>query len=337
MAEITEKKPKPAAKVEKINKRIPEQYLFRLLRKTPYVYDGQPVHGAPFLLKSEDTVLWAYKVDEDGNPLLDKLEQPIPYGVDEEAPADHTYFEVRRLRYIPNFNSIFVDEQKGITERIDGQRHNILDNPTIREKLTFNRAELRVKSTEKNLYNFLRFMTQCSLSHPNVRPLKNIDPTYELVDFGYMDRQKIEKGQRKEKAFDIAHTARREELIPHAKFLGIALTTPDGLERDWDAIKYDYKEYALTNADTFLSSFNDPKIKTIYQIKVLSEFGEISYENGTAKWNKTKSFIAQIPNDKEPYDFLASFALTEDGETFANNLKAIYNDVKSKKPNANLV
>lgn len=337
MAETEVKKAKPVAKIEKFNKRVPEQYLFRLLRKIPYVFEGQFVHGAPFLLKSEDTILWAYKTDEDGNPLLDKNDLPIPYGVDEEAPADHNYFEVRRLRYIPNMNSVFVDEQKGVTERVDGQRHQILDNPSIREKLTFNRAELRVKSSEKNLYNFLRFMSQCSPQHPNVRPLKNVDPTFELVDFGYMDKAKVQKGQRKEKAYELAHTARQAELIPHAKYLNIPLTTPDGLDRDWDAIKWDYKEFALNNPDVFLNSFNDPKIMAVYQIRILAEHGEITFDNGAAKWNKTKAFIAQMPNNAEPYEWLASFSLTEDGQTFSNNLRALYNELKQRKPNANLV
>ena len=75
----------------------------------------------------------------------------------------------------------------------------------------------------------------------------------------------------------------------------------------------------------------------VYQIRTLTEYGELTFENGAAKWNKTKAFIAQMPNNAEPYEWLAAFSLTEDGTTFANNLRALYNELKQRKPNANLV
>jgi hypothetical protein len=315
----------------KLNRRLPDFHLFRLTRKVNYVYDGQSAHGGSWTIPAEDNILWAYHDSVDG-------QEERPYGVDETAPLDHQNFQVRRTRYIPSINSIFVDEQKGIKEREDGQRHAILDNAQIREKLTFSRGEIRCKSSEKNLYNFLRFNTQVKDLHPNFKRIKNIDPIFSEENFGYQDEQKVKKGQVRERAYELAHTARMEEVIPHAKFLGIPLVDLAGIERDFDAVRTDYKDFALNNPDTFISSFSDPKIKTLYIIKVLFESGDLSVSNGTAIWGKTRAFIVQLPQDQDPFDFLASFSLTQEGETFSNNLRGVYSDYKSKnKYNTNLI
>jgi hypothetical protein len=315
----------------KLNRRLPDFHLFRLTRKVSYLYDGQSAHGGAFTIPAEDNILWAYHDSVDG-------QEEKPFSVDETAPEGHDNYQVRRTRYIPNINTIFVDEQKGVKEREDGQRHAILDNIQIREKLTFSRGEIRCKSSEKNLYNFLRFNTQSSVNHPNFKRIKNIDPIFMEENFGYQDEQKVKKGQVRERAYELAHTARVEELIPHAKFLGIPLVDMAGIERDIEAVRTDYKDYALTNSDTFINSFSDPKIKTLYIIKILSESGNLTIESGSALWSKTRAFISQIPSDQDPFDFLASFSLTQDGETFSNNLRGVYNDYKSKnKHNTTLI
>ena len=322
MAEI-QTQDKPVKIPEKLNKRLPDFYLFRLLRKIDYMHDGQLAHGGPFGIPAEANILWAYHDSVNGEP-------EKPFTLEEEAPEDWHNFQVRRLRYIPNIQPVFVDEQKGVTERVDGQRHALLDNPNIREKLTFSRGEIRIKSGEKNLYNYLRCNPQISNKHPNVRSLRNTTPIYELVDFGYMDAQKIKQGQRKEKAWELAHTARLEEMIPHAKFLGIPLKDGAGVERDPEAIKIDYKDLALSNPELFTSSFSDPSVKVLFLIKTLFESGDLSTDGGSAFWAKTKSFISQIPIDRDPFQFLAEFSLTEEGKTFSNHLKGVYADHKSK-------
>jgi len=322
---------KPVKIPAKLQKRIPDFYLFKLLRKSNYVFEGQPVHGGPFTIPGEGNILWAYH-DAVGDG------EEKPYSLDEIAPADHNNFQVRRTRYVPNIQAIFVDEQKGIKEREDGQRHTLLDNSQIREKLTFSRGEIRIKSTEKNLYNFLLCNPQISNRHVNSRSLVNRDPIFELVDFGYQDKVKVEKGQRREKAYELALTCRDSDMIPHCKYLGIVLKDPSGIERDMEAIKIDYKEVALTNPDLFLSSFNDPKVKTLFYIKTLSESGDLTFDKGSAFWAKTKAFICQCPVDRDPFEFLADFSLTEEGATFANNIRGVYADYKAKnKDNSSLI
>lgn len=330
-ADVATRKPKEQApsaiKIpEKLNKRIPEFYLFRLLRKIEPISPNGWVHGGPFVIPSESSILWAYH-DAEG----DKEEKP--FGVEEYAPADHTNFQVRRTRYIPNIASIFVDEQKGVGERVDGQRHAILDNIQRAEKLTFSRNELRVKSTEKNLYNFLRTSSQISNPHPNAKSLRNINPVFELVDFAYMDEVVVKKGQTKQKAYELALTARDLDVLPHAKFLNIALKDLSGIDRSMEAIRAEYNEIALTSPDMFINSFNDPKTKILYNLRILSEHNEIAIENATAYWAKTRSFITQISPGREPFEFLAEFSLTTEGQEFSNNIRGVYNDLKARNKN----
>ena len=319
----------PTANRKVITKRTPDFYLFRLLRKVEALKDGQLFYGGDFSIPAESTILWAYK-DATYKP-NGEIDQPeVPYSLVEDAPEGHTNFQVRRTRFIPNIQSIFIDEQKGIPERVDGGSNQILDNPLIREKLKFSKGEIRVTPAEKNLYYFLRVNGQISNLHPNCRIFKAMDAVYEMVDFGYQDQLKIEQGARKERAFELAISAKHENLIPHAKFLGIPLKDNSGLDRDLAAIKADYKDYALTNSELFISSFSDPKTKAMFILSILFEGNNISINNGSATWTKTGSFIVQIPIDKAPIQFLAEYSLTEEGQEFSNNMKSIYTDLKNR-------
>jgi hypothetical protein len=319
--------------VEKQKKRVPDFYLFKLLRRMPVAKDGEVLRVGTVSIPSESTILWAYHdavYDAEGKT----IQEEKPFTLEEEAPENWDNYQVRRTRFIPSMQSIFVDEQKGIKEREDGQRHSILDNSKIRERLVFERNELRVKNTEKNLYFFLFCNGQSARMHPNAKQFTSRDAEFELIDFGYQDKLKIEKGQKRERAYEIAHTARVEEMIPHAKFLGIPLTDSSNVDRDVDAIRTDYKDFALSNTELFINSFSDPKTKMLYIIKILFENQLLLVENGSCYWSKTKGFICQMPNDRDMYTFLAEFSLTDDGREFSNNMKSSYQDVRNRNKNS---
>jgi len=307
----------------KIRKIRPDHYLFKLTEKPEIKEDGFHVGGGFTVLAKVDTVLWAYKEDEESRD-----GDPVPYKLDEEIPFGHDYFQPRDIRYVPNVSTPFVDEQKGIREREPGQIHPILDNDKIAQELTFSHGELRVSGTKQNLVNYLRLTNQCRNQHPNARRFKQVNSTYELIDFSYIDEAKVKKGQLKETAYDTARTARLEEMLPHAKYLGIQMKTPDGVDRDTDSIRSDYKDKALSDSETFLNSFKNPKIKIISQIRTLVEKSEIVFRNGNAYWSKTDTTIKTLDPSKDPFENLAEFSLTEDGETFANNIRGVISNLE---------
>ncbi len=309
---------------KKVQKKEPDFYLFRLTRNIPKdMVPYQRIGGGPFVLKSEDLILWAFhEPDENG---ISK-----PFSVNEVAPPYHDNFQIRKLRYIPSLPSVFEDEQKGITERKIGEVHPILDSIIIRNEITFQNGELRINSKKKNLFHYLRFNSQCKSQHPNVRQLNPTDYVFDFIDFGNLDALKVQEGAKKERAWELAHTARVEHLIPHAKFLNILFKDPLGFDRTIDAIRYDYKEIALSNPNLFISSFDDPKIKLIYKISILTEAAEIVILNGVARWAKTNSIITQIPANEQQTEYLAKYALSEDGKDFEISLNSIFNNYKNR-------
>jgi len=330
---VSSKKEEVKVKAGILAKKTPERFVFRLIPPHHVLIDetlkSQYFNGGgSYGIVSEINLLWAYKLDNDGNPLLNNKGEEVPYAPNEECPKDHNYFQVRTLRYVPSEKSVFVDEQKIIEKMDERGKERILSNPLRTDKLKFARREIIVNSSEKNLFYYLRFNPQAMPLHPNVRQLTPKNPVYEYVDFEYQDRSKVYEGVRREEAYELARNARKEVFIPHAKYLGISLITPNGLERDTDAIRSDYKEKALSNHELFLKSYNDPKIKSLYEIQTLVENGELRLDDGSAKWVKSGTFIVQIPANQDKYDFLASYSLTEEGDNFSSTMRAIYNTLK---------
>ncbi len=309
---------------KKIKQKEPEIHLFRLLRK---VQNGiLPIHsqyGGPFVLKQEDLILWAYhEPDENG---VEK-----PFGINEEAPENHENFQIRKLRYVPSSPSVFEDEQKNIQPRKSGELHPILDNINIRSELTFHMGEIRVYSKKKNLFNYLRFNSQCKTLHPNVRLVNNINPIFDYIDFGVLDAQKVKLGALKERAWEIAHTARVENMIPHAKYLNISFKDPLGMDRTIEAIRYDYKEIALNDPNLFISSFDNPKIRYIYKISTLIENADIIINSNVARWAKTNSVICVLNDDENQSEELANFCISDEGKDFQLTLNSVFDEYKKR-------
>lgn len=300
----------------KTRKPEPREYLFRLTERFPEFYEGSSPYPARIFIKNEDDILWAYK---NGVPL--KLTDTI--GKDDEIE-----YRPRRIRYVSGLPSIFADEQetenRPLPERVTANSDN-------KDKLAFHRGENRVDVNDRARRNFLHCMNQCKNQHPNARQFHKVNAKFEMVDFAYADEQKVLLGQLKEKAYEIARTARTEEMIPHAKYLNIPFNhSATDEEVDIDAVRADYKDKALSSPQLFLDTFNDPKVKIVYQIKTLVENGDITVGGvapGQVHWVKTGTLVTVLPPEREPIDYLADFAITKAGEEFANNLRA-YGAVK---------
>lgn len=227
-------------------------------------------------------------------------------------------FRPRQMRYISSSKSIWVDEQ----HMDEYEKHKmVLDNPENRERLIFARGEIRVPSYDGTRKYFLSNNSQCeNIQDPKVKRMGGKMSTYEMLDFGFADAERVRKGQSKEKAYELAKTAREKEMLPHAKQLGITFTYPlTGEEKDSAAIREDYKDYALQNPEVFLKGYNDPVNKVRYAVKKLVESGEIvidSIAKGQAHWRDTQSLICVIPEDKQPLETVTQFALTDAGADF---------------------
>jgi hypothetical protein len=326
---------KPAAKPQ-VRKILPSRYTFQLLQTFPrHEEGGVGEHFAPrttaFAEKwgatNQDEIYWPYKVDDEGSYTPVKFDYEI-------QPEDRIEYLPRTIRYIYGAKTIFKDEQEQGNDayKLDQNgRNRLLENEQNKSNLEFSKGEKSVDASNRTLWQYLWCMNQCQNQIRHARDERNnrakmINAEFKLLDFAQMAKSKVMLAEEKEKAYEIAKSARKEEMYPHAQRLNIIFTHPGSNDqRDFEDIKAEYKDYAYNNPAEFLKTFNDPRTKVIYQIRSLLDSSDITLMKvpGQAHWVDTGKLITVIPPDTNPIEYLSEYALTKDGEEFSNNLRAL--------------
>jgi hypothetical protein len=273
-------------------KKEPEMYVFRLIKEHEKFHEGSSIFPPRFTIPNKDTVIFNY------------------------GTADEPDFRPRQTRYLDGYKSIYIDEQE--------QNGLVPDNivNSSRNNITFENGHLTIQSWNKTLYEFLITSNLCEQQQ---NKMKTINSVYKLLDFSNTDDNIVEFGKKKDRAYDIARNAPLEEMIPHAKYLGISFSHPStGEERDYDVIREDYKVKALENPETFLLYANNPRLKVLYVVDKGLEKNIITTElvKGQVHWLATKQMIGLIATNKKPVEAITDFALTNEGESFLRTLKA---------------
>jgi len=272
-------------------KREPEMYIFRLLKEHPKYHEGASIFPPYFTIPNKDIILWNFGTENEPD------------------------FQPREIRYIDGYKTIFVDEQEVNGPLADG----VVNKQT--NIITFNNGFLNVPSWNKPLVEFLSLNNQCS---KNTNKFKRVSDTYMLLNLGNNDDNAVELGKKKDRAYDLARSASEEDMIPHAKFLGIPFVhASTGEERDMDVIREDYKAKALENPEKFLLMANNPKLKLRFLVEKGLEKSIITVGlvKNQAHWVATKQMITQLPANQTAVDALTEFATTEDGSGFISTLR----------------
>ena len=218
----------------------------------------------------------------------------------------------RNIRYLEGVSTIYEDEQEHLSEQKKRQR------PDIR----FTNGTLRVPSNKPSLVEFL---LKSNMYDKKKNRIPGSNPVYTLLNFEEQEQKEVEKTERRMDAMKMAMDAPEEIMIPHAKFLGIKFTNQHGIERSTRAIRVDYLNFADKSSEAFITSYNNPIVKSQYLVSKVISIGLIdtSTVKGQAIWGDTKKFIVQIPDKEIPVQFLAKFALTEAGKEFYSQLKSL--------------
>jgi hypothetical protein len=272
-------------------KKEPDLYIFRLVEEHPKSHAAASPFPPVFTIPNQDTILWNYGTDEDPD------------------------FQPREIRYIDGLKTIFVDEQESKSPLAD----SVLNKQT--NLLTFEQGYLKVESWNKTKYQYLLLSNQCE---QNTNKFKMIKNTYKLLDFANTDDNIVELGKKKDRAYDLARSASEEDMIPHAKFLGILFRhASTGEDREIEAIREDYKAKALENPEKFLLMANNPKLKLRYLIEKGIEKNILTtgLVKNQAHWVSTKQLITELPANVAVLDALTEFASTDDGSGFVSTLK----------------
>lgn len=217
----------------------------------------------------------------------------------------------RNARLLRGIDTIWVDEQKDLEPKFVAR-----NKPT----LTFNNGQLIIPVAQANT---IKYLLLCSDFEGCTRPAINRRPRYRLVNTEAEEAVKLEAKKKVKDASDKAWGTSIENLIPHAKYLGISMINDKGLSKSDEALIHDYVNKAEAQPDLFLRTYNNPKVKMYGLVKKAFEQSMIVYVDGQAIWSDTKAVICQVPEGKNPPDYLAELMLTKDGLELRSRLENI--------------
>lgn len=175
----------------------------------------------------------------------------------------------RAIRFLPGETSIFVDEQEKNGRVLPD---NIINNPNNRFEII--NGIIRVRPHEKLK---LQFLDICNRNANSEHKTGTIQSLFARVS----EEKTIEDLQAKQKAqkeaIEKAFGASDEQMLFHAKYLGIPLIdNATSASRSEEAIVTDYREVAINEPVKFLKTFDDEDLKLKYKIEKAIEDNKIS-------------------------------------------------------------
>lgn len=197
---------------------------------------------------------------------------------------------VRQIRYCPNENSIFVDEQS-VNAR--------------KEAVIFRNGNLVVPREKPNLRMFLDY-------HP--QNVKNGGTLFELFDDTKDAEQELAKEFNIFEAVSLVRDKSIDDLLPVAMYYNI------NVDRSVSDIKYDLLNMAKRIPDDFVKAFDNPVVKTRSIIHRAFEYGVVKAKNDGCYWVDSDGLIVVVPVGQDHKDVLARFCMSERG---ASALSAI--------------
>jgi len=204
---------------------------------------------------------------------------------------------VRMLRYSPNENSVWSDEQSP----------NI-----IREQIVFEAKNIVVPYTKPNLQKYLDL-------HPD--NIANGGKVFKLVDTAKTAEVELDMEFISLDAVSMVRDKSIDELLPVAMFLGIN-TSQKNME-----IKRELLREAKANPKRFIEMFDNPVVRTKSVIMSAVDFQILRADNDGLKWFDSNRLIVATPAGQDTLDIATRFCLSEKGaiifEEIENQLNKI--------------
>ena len=196
---------------------------------------------------------------------------------------DEAKNEIRQIRYCPNENSIYADEQS---------------SNAVREQIVFREGTLAVKKTQPNLIKYLT-------AHPENEA--NGGGLFYLKDEAKTAVDEVEAEFAVHEAVGLVRDKAIEDLYPVAMFLGI------NIEAETMSIKRELLNHAKSNPSKFIKMFDNPTVRTRSAIMQAVDFQILDSTNDGMRWFDTGGLIVSTPIGQDTVDVMTRFCLTEKG------------------------
>lgn len=192
---------------------------------------------------------------------------------------------VRELRYCPNENSVWSDEQ---------------GSKAMKKSVIFRNGRIFVNPDQPNLLRFLQLHpgnaanggSEFKEVNKKVDAQKELDQEFLVTDAISMVRDK-----------DIT------DLLAVALYFKVNINAPTS------EIRHNLLRIAKSKPKEFIESFDSPTVRTRAIIKQAADYQIISLKKDSCRWFDSNTMIVSVPVGQDPTDVLCRFCLTEKGSS----------------------
>jgi len=198
---------------------------------------------------------------------------------------------IRQMRYCPNENSIWVDEQSENAKK---------------EAVIFRNGKLMVPKEKPSLRKFLE-------NHP--QNMANGGTTFKIVNETKKAEDILAKEFSQVEAIAAVRDKDIQELLPVAIYYGL------NIDRSTSDIRYDLLKIAKKKPTEFIKAFDSPQVVARSVIRQAADYQIIDLRQDGAYWFDSNGLIVSTPVGQKSIDVLTRFCLTEKGSSVLGSLE----------------
>ena len=202
-----------------------------------------------------------------------------------ETVYDKATDSVRELRYCPNENSIWSDEQ---------------GDKAVKKSVIFRNGRLFVDSNQPNLRKFLEL-------HPGNQA--NGGNKFREVNKKVSAEKELAQEFLVTDAVALVRDKEITDLLSVALYFKVNINAPTA------EIRHNLLRIAKSKPKEFIESFDSPTVRTRAVIKQAADYQIIKLDRSACKWFDSNTQIVSVPVGQDPTDVLTRFCLTEKGST----------------------
>ena len=198
---------------------------------------------------------------------------------------DKSTDSVREIRYCPNENSIWTDEQ---------------GKSAVKKSVIFRNGRIFVDANQPNLRRFLEI-------HPD--NVANGGSKFKEVNKKVDAEKELQKEFLMTDAVAMVRDKDITDLFAVALYFKVNINAPTA------EIRHNLLRIAKSKPKEFIESFDSPTVRTRAIIKQAADYQIIKLDRNSCKWFDSNSQIVSVPVGQDPTDVLTRFCLTEKGST----------------------
>ena len=199
--------------------------------------------------------------------------------------------KIRSIRYCPNEDSIWTDEQSEFAKV---------------GAIIFREGRLIVRSDQPNLKKFLR-------AHPG--NAANGGSTFKLRDPQKKIAEELETEFQEAEVVSIIRDKDILDLVPVAIYFGV------NVDAKSSEIRHNLLRIAKRDPQAFIESFDSPQVQARAQVHQAKDFDIIKVKSDGVYWTDSNTLIVSIPAGMDGYDVMTRFCLTEKGSLVHERIK----------------